>query len=109
MIKDFRERANRSSIQTKLNSLLAEKDNLYLTIKQLYDLEVAFTKLGVINYLFKYPKLLQYLSLGLGIIMNIFILVGYNADEENSIEKNPLKNINLFFILDVGCKIEKLK
>src|SRR6185295_5724881 len=39
MIRLFREKANRTSIQTKLNSLLSVKEDMFLTLKQLYELE----------------------------------------------------------------------
>ena len=60
MIRDFREKANRTSIQTKLNSLLSVKEDMYMTLQQLYELETFFKKSGPLKYVFLYPKLLQF-------------------------------------------------
>jgi hypothetical protein len=103
MILKFRRKCNSTSIQSKLNSLISEKDELYLTLKQLYRVENYLKELGAIKILFMYPKVFQYIGIFLGIIMNIFILVGYTtigADPTIDI----LKNIRLFYILDLSSK-----
>lgn len=103
MIRIFRVNANRSSIQTKLNSFLSVKEDMYLTLKQLYELELLFNNLGLLKYVFVYPSLFLYISITLGILMNIFILVGYTTDD-NPPGENVYSNIKLFFVLDKDGK-----
>ena len=95
MLKTFQEEANRTSIQTKLNALLSEKDSLYQTIQQLYKLELVFKKTGPLQFLFTFPKVIQFICLVLTFIMNVFILIGYNVENDKD-QKDVLKNVILF-------------
>ena len=95
MLKTFQEEANRTSVQTKLSALLGEKDRLYETLKQLYDLEEFFSKTGPFKFLFIYPNVIEFICLILGIIVNVFILLGYNIVNDED-QKDVLKNIQLF-------------
>ena len=101
MIKSFMENSNRSSIQTKLNSLLSVKEDMYLTLKQLYQVETVYSKIALLKYLFMYPKFFQYSSIILGIIMNILILVSYTTDDNPSGDL-LIKNTKLFMIVNKG-------
>ena len=95
MLKTFQEEANRTSVQTKLSALLGEKDRLYETLKQLYDLEEFFSKTGPFKFLFIYPNVIEFICLILGIIVNVIILLGYNIVNDED-QKDVLKNIQLF-------------
>ena len=95
MLKTFQEEANRTSVQTKLMALLGEKDKLYETLKKLYELEEFFSKTGPFKFLFIYPNIIEFICLILGIIVNVFILIGYNVDKDED-QKDVLQNVQLF-------------
>ena len=91
MIKNFEEKANRSTLQTKLNSILGESEQMYLTLKQLYKLESLFRKAGPFKFLFIYPNVIETICLLLGFIMNFCIFFGFNMEKVNDKE-----NVDLF-------------
>lgn len=95
ILKEFQTEANRTSIQTKLNALLNQKDEYYQTMLQLYKLELVFKKTGPLQYLFTYPKVIQIICLILTFVMNVFILIGYNVENDKD-QKDVLKNVILF-------------
>ena len=89
MLKNFREHANITSVQTKLVSLLSVKEDMYRNLKQLYGLELYFEKLGPGKYLFMYPKLLSSINLAIGIIINIMILLSFTREiTEDTLQKD---------------------
>ena len=102
MLVDFRREANRTSIQTKINSIFNQNQFFYDQTKHFEKAENFFAKFGKISVLFNSPKLFQNLAFTLSVIMNLLILFGYNVEgltfsstEERDAER--LKNINLFF------------
>ena len=95
MKKKFDEKADRNSVQTKLTSLINEKDQIYVTLKQINFLEQKYKKLGPLKYLFLYHDYVQLVGLLLIVIMNILIILGYNAEKDKD-NTNVTKNIRLF-------------
>ena len=95
MVKNFHENANRRSIQTKLNSLISEKESYYQTLKQIYQIELFFEKAGPFRFLFTSPKAVQIITLIISVIMNILILIGYNSEDDED-GKKLLQNVILF-------------
>ena len=95
MKKKFDEKADRNSVQTKLTSLINEKDQIYVTLKQINFLEQKYKKLGPLKYLFLYHDYVQLVGLLLIVIMNILITLGYNAEKDKD-NTNVTKNIRLF-------------
>ena len=95
MKKKFDENADRSSIQTKLRSMLNERDQIYITLKQIDFLEQNYKKLGPLKYLFLYRDYVQLFGLILIVVMNILILLGYNAGKDKDNHK-VYNNIRLF-------------
>ena len=95
MKKKFDENADRSSIQTKLRSMLNERDQIYITLKQIDFLEQNYKKLGPLKYLFLYRDYVQLFGLILIVVMNILILLGYNAEKDKDNHK-VYNNIRLF-------------
>ena len=59
MKKKFDENADRNSIQTKLMSIINEKDQIYVTLKQINYLSQKYKKLGPLKYLFIYRDYVQ--------------------------------------------------
>ena len=99
MKKKFDDNADRSSVQTKLMSIINEKDQIYVTLKQINFLEQKYKKLGPLKYLFLYRDYVQLAGLILIVIMNILIFLGYNA-EKDSDQKNVVKNIRILNLSD---------
>ena len=99
MKKKFDENADRSSVQTKLSTILNEKDQIYVTLKQIDFLEQSYKKLGPLKYLFLYRDYVQLVGLILIVVMNILILLGYNAEKDKDNHK-VYKNIRLFNLSD---------
>ena len=82
MKKKFDENADRNSVQAKLTSLMNEKDQIYITLKQINFLEQRYKKLGPLKYLFLYHDYVQFVGLLLIVLMNILIILGYNAEKD---------------------------
>ena len=80
--KNFDDNAKRTSLQTKLMSLMNEKDKIYHKIKQLDSLQKKFKNLWLLNLLFAYPNEVQNVGFALSIIMNILIFFGYNTEKD---------------------------
>ena len=80
---NFEDNADRTSDQTKLVSLMNEKDKIYQKIKQLYILENFFKKSWIFNILFIYPAEVQSVGFYLIVLMNLLIFVGYSAEKDN--------------------------
>ena len=59
MKKKFDEKADRNSVQTKLTSIINEKEQIYITLKQIDFLEQQYKKLGPLKYLLIYPDYVQ--------------------------------------------------
>ena len=95
MKKKFDEKADRTSIQTKLTSIINEKEQIYITLKQIDYLEQQYKKLGPLKYLLIYPDYVQLGGLILIVIMNILIFLGYNAEKDED-QRNVVQNIVLF-------------
>ena len=95
MKKKFDEKADRSSVQTKLMSIINEKDQIYVTLKQINYLDQKYRKLGPLKYLSIYRDYVQLGGLILIVIMNILIFFGYNAEKDRD-QKNVVQNIRLF-------------
>ena len=58
-------------------------------------LELVFKKTGPLQFLFTFPKVIQFICLVLTFIMNVFILIGYNVENDKD-QKDVLKNVILF-------------
>ena len=99
MKKKFDENADRSSIQTKLMSIINEKDQIYVTLKQINYLSQKYKKLGPLKYLFIYRDYVQLVGLILIVIMNILIFFGYNAEKDKD-QENVVKYIRIFNLSD---------
>ena len=99
MKKKFDDNADRSSIQTKLMSIINEKDQIYVTLKQINFLQQKYQKLGPLKYLFIYRDYVRLAGLILIIIMNILIFFGYNAEKDKD-QENVVKNIRIFNLSD---------
>ena len=99
MKKKFDENADRNSVQAKLTSLMNEKDQIYITLKQINFLEQRYKKLGPLKYLFLYHDYVQFVGLLLIVLMNILIILGYNAEKDKD-NKNVSKYIRLFNLSD---------
>ena len=80
--KNFDDNAKRTSLQTKLMSLMNEKDKIYHKIKQLDSLQKKFKNFWLLNLLFAYPNEVQNVGFALSIIMNILIFFGYNTEKD---------------------------
>ena len=81
--KNFEDNAKRTSLQTKLMSLMNEKDKIYHKIKQLDSLQKKFKNIFLFKILFDYPNEVQNVGFGLIIIMNILIFFGYNTEKDD--------------------------
>ena len=81
--KNFDDNAKRTSLQTKLMSLMNEKDKIYHKIKQLDILQKKFKEIWLFRILFAYPNEVQTVGFILNIIMNILIFIGYNTEEDD--------------------------
>ena len=111
--KNFEDNAKRNSPQTKLMSLMNEKDKIYQKIKQLSVLEDFFKNISIFRILFIYPAEVQDVGFTLIVIMNILIFIGYNAekddDGENVVYHVEFPNINnrdsKIILLILGCII----
>jgi hypothetical protein len=79
MIKNIKENANRTSVQTKLISILAVKEDMYNSLKQLHQMEFVLNKFGPIRAAFKHPRVFLITSVTVGIIMNFLILLSYST------------------------------
>ena len=79
---NFEENAKRTSDQTKLVSLMNEKDKIYMKIKQLYILEEFFKKSWIFNILFIYPAEVQTVGFYLIVLMNLLIFAGYSTEKD---------------------------
>ena len=99
MKKKFDENADRNSIQTKLMSIINEKDQIYVTLKQINYLSQKYKKLGPLKYLFIYRDYVQLVGLILIVIMNILIFFGYNAEKDKD-QENVVKYIRIFNLSD---------
>ena len=95
ILKEFQTEANRTSIQTKLNALLNQKDEYYQTLLQLYKLELIFKKTGPLQYFFTYQNVIKIICLILTFVKNFFILIEYNIKNDKD-QKDVLKNVILF-------------
>ena len=80
--KNFEDNAKRISLQTKLMSLMNEKDDIYKRIKQLYSLQKKFKNIWILKMLFEYPNEVQNVGFALNILMNILIFIGYNTEKD---------------------------
>jgi len=104
LIKEFKENADRTSIQTKLNAFLAEKDVIYEKIKLVYFVELLFKKLSFFKWLFMYPNFYKKCSLFLCILMNISILFSFTKDGLHDpgfpIEESFIYNVKFYLALD---------
>ena len=80
--KNFEDNAKRTSIQTKLMSLMNEKNKIYHKIKQLSSLEDFFKNISFFRILFEYPSEVQDVGFFLIVLMNILIFIGYNAEKD---------------------------
>jgi len=81
--KNFEDNAKRTSLQTKLMSLMNEKDKIYHKIKQLDSLQKKFKNIFLFKILFDYPNEVQNVGFCLIIIMNILIFFGYNTEKDD--------------------------
>ena len=99
MKKKFDDNADRSSPQTKLMSIINEKDQIYVTLKQINFLEQKYKKLGPLKYLFIYHDYVQFVGLLLIVLMNILIFLGYNAEKDTD-QENVIHYIRLFNLSD---------
>ena len=89
---NFEDNAKRTSDQTKLISLLNEKDKIYQKIKQLYTLENFFKKTWLFNLLFIYPAEVQNVGFYLIVLMNLLIFAGYSAEKDDD-GKNVIEHV----------------
>ena len=80
--KNFEDNAKRASLQTKLMSLMNEKDKIYHKIKQLDSLQKKFKNIWIFNVLFAYPNEVQNVGFALTILMNILIFLGFNTEKD---------------------------
>ena len=80
--KNFEDNAKRASLQTKLMSLMNEKDKIYHKIKQLDSLQKKFKNIWIFNLLFAYPNEVQNVGFALTILMNILIFLGFNTEKD---------------------------
>jgi len=81
--KNFEDNAKRTSLQTKLMSLMNEKDKIYHKIKQLDSLQKVFKNIKILKILFDYPNEVQNVGFALNILMNILIFIGYNTEKDD--------------------------
>ena len=95
--KNFDDNAKRTSRQTKLMSLMNEKDKIYHKIKQLDTLQKKFRDIWLFNILFAYPNEVQNVGFGLNILMNILIFIGYNTEKDTD-KKDVLYHVEFLGI-----------
>ena len=95
--KNFDDNAKRTTLQTKLISLMNEKDKIYQKIKQLSILEEFFKNISLFRILFSYPSEVQNVGFCLIVIMNLLIFIGYNAEEDED-QEDVLYNVEFFGI-----------
>ena len=93
--KNFEDNAKRTSLQTKLMSLMNEKDQIYHKIKQLDSLQKKLKNIWFLNLLFTYPAEVQNVGFALNIIMNILIFIGFNTEKDED-KKDVIKHVELF-------------
>ena len=108
--KNFEDNAKRTSAQTKLMSLMNEKDKIYQKIKQLSSLEEYFKNITLFRYLYSYPNEVQNIGFFLIVIMNLLIFIGFNTgpkdDDINHVELPGLSETTSPVVLKVlGCII----
>ena len=111
--KNFEDNAKRASPQTKLMSLMNEKDKIYHKIKQLSSLDEIFKNIAIFRILFIYPTEVQNVGFALIVLMNLLIFGGYNAEKDEDQERviynvqlSPISNKGSEIILKVlGCII----
>ena len=111
--KNFEDNAKRTTDQTKLMSLMNEKDKIYHKIKHLSVLENFFKNISILRILFIFPSEVQDVGFILIVLMNILIFAGYSAekdkDKENVVDHVEFPGINnhysKFILLVLGCII----
>ena len=102
--KNFEDNAKRTSLQTKLMSLMNEKDEIYHKIKQLDSLQQKFKNIWIFNLLFAYPTEVQNVGFALNILMNILIFIGYNTEKDTD-RKDVIKHVEIFGIKYATSKL----
>ena len=81
--KNFEDNAKRTTDQTKLMSLMNEKDKIYHKIKHLSVLENFFKNISILRILFVFPSEVQTVGFILIVLMNILIFAGYSAEKDD--------------------------
>jgi hypothetical protein len=104
MRKDFDDNADRSTIQTKLMSLINKKEQIYMTLRQINNLESKYKKFWPLKYLLMYPNKVQLIGLILIIIMNFFIFIGYNAENDKD-QHDVIYNVKIFELNETESKV----
>jgi len=95
--KNFDDNAKRTTPQTKLISLMNEKDKIYQKIKQLSILEEFFKNISLFRILFSYPSEVQNVGFCLIVLMNLLIFAGYNAETDED-QEDVLYNVEFLGI-----------
>ena len=95
--KNFEDNAKRTSLQTKLMSLMNEKDKIYHKIKQLDSLQQKLKNIWLLQILFDYPDEVQKVGFALNILMNILIFIGYNTEKDDD-KKDIIYHVEFFGI-----------
>ena len=85
--KNFEDNAKRTIVQTKLMSLMNEKDKIYQKIKQLAAMEELLKNISIFRILFIYPTEVQNVGFILIVIMNLLIFGGYTAEKDEDQER----------------------
>ena len=101
--KNFDDNAKRTSGQTKLMSLMNEKDKIYQKIKQLSSLEEFFNK-TILRIFFIYPSEVQLVGFILIVIMNLLIFAGFNAEKDDD-KLDSLYHVELFGLKEEYSKL----
>ena len=92
--KNFDDNAKRTTLQTKLMSIMNEKDKIYQKIKQLSILDEFFKNISLFRILFSYPSEVQNVGFCLIVLMNLLIFIGYNAEKDED-QEDVLFNVQL--------------
>lgn len=95
MKKDFDDKADRESGQSKLTYLLNRKEKIYMTLKQINVLEEKYGKFGPLRFLLIYQSKVRLVGLILVILMNILMFAGYNAEKDKD-QKDVIYNVKIF-------------
>ena len=95
MKKDFDDKAERDSGQSKLTYLLSKKEPIYMNLKQIDVLEQKYGRFGPLKYLLIYQNEVKLVGFILVILMNILMFVGYNAEKDRD-QKDVIKNVKIF-------------